>query len=59
MAGDEAGIMVRVFGEKRPDLSHAPRGNTLRDAITAYKASGGTFHGMGFGVVRPEYLTPG
>ncbi len=58
MPGDEATIMARVFGDKRPDLSHAKRGNTLRDAITAFKASGGTFHGLGFGVVRSEYITP-
>lgn len=58
MEGDESLIMERVFGHKRPDLSHAPRGNTLRDAITAFKASGGTFHGLGFGVVRDEVIIP-
>ncbi len=52
--GNTGQVLERIFGEKRPDLTHAPRGNRLREAVTAYLARGGTFAGAGGGVLRED-----
>lgn len=51
-SGSDQNVLDRIFGAKRPDLSHAPRGNRLRDAIRAFMDRGGTFAGGGGGVLR-------
>ena len=52
--GNEGQVMERIFGAKRPDLSHAPRGDRLRHAVQAYVDGGGRFAGAGGGVLRTD-----
>lgn len=51
-SGNDQIVLERIFGEKRPDLTHGPRGNRLRDAVRDYMNAGGTFAGGGGGVWR-------
>jgi len=53
--GDEAGVMNRIFGDKRPDLSHSRRSDTLRAAVKAFQDAGGRFNGGAGGVLK-EHL---
>jgi hypothetical protein len=53
--GDEKGVYDRIFGDKRPDLSHDKRSETLRAAVKAFQDAGGRFNGGGGGVLK-EHL---
>jgi len=53
--GDEAGLLNRIFGDKRPDLSHNPRSDKLRSAVKAFRDAGGRFNGGAGGVLK-EHL---
>jgi len=53
-SGNDDSVLERIFGEKRPDLTHAPRGNRLRDAVRDYMNAGGRFAGGGGGVWRED-----
>ncbi|MEK7474798.1 MAG: acyltransferase domain-containing protein [Candidatus Coatesbacteria bacterium] len=53
--GDEEGVMNRIFGDKRPDLSHSPRSDTLRAAVKAFHDAGNRFNGGAGGVLK-EHL---
>jgi hypothetical protein len=50
--GEEAGVFVRILGDKRPDLSHNPRSDTLRTAVKAWYDAGHRFNGGAGGVLR-------
>jgi len=53
--GDEEGVMNRIFGDKRPDLSHKSRSDTLRAAVKAFHDAGNRFNGGAGGVLK-EHL---